>query len=133
MEGAERQERLAAHQPDRREPGRDGRPRRAGQALVDLVLEEIGRLVEQVEFDEAVCEAPDDLVPAPTDGRQLLEVEVERQGLDAGELAAFGAQQQLLQELARILLQRRVAGCFGNRPFARRAMANMSRQRCAWP
>ena len=72
--GAQRRDRpvrLAVGQIDHREPCRDLRARRALQPLVDLVLQEFGGLVEQIDRDQPVGEATDHLVAAPADRRQF--------------------------------------------------------------
>jgi len=81
----EGERRLAVEEPDGGETRRHGGPRRSRQALVDLVLEEFARLIEQVELDETVGEPAHDLVAAPADGRELLEIEVKGERVDARE------------------------------------------------
>ena len=70
------------------EPGRDRARGGAVEAVVDLVLQQVGGLIEQVERDQPVGEAADDLVSPPADRREFLEVEKERERVDRGRAIA---------------------------------------------
>src|SRR6185437_1911259 len=54
--------RLAVGQVNHRQAGCDLRPRRALEAVIDLVLQELGGLIEQVDRDQPVGETADHLV-----------------------------------------------------------------------
>ena len=81
--------RLAVGEIDHREPRRDLRARRAFEALVDLVLQELGGLVEQVDRDQAVGEPADHLVAAPADRRQLAELVEHAERIDRRQVVAL--------------------------------------------
>ena len=51
--------------------------------------EQIAGLIEKIELDQTVGEPANDLVAAPADRGELLEIEIERQCIDAGEGLAF--------------------------------------------
>ena len=63
--------RLAVGQIDHGEPRRDLRARRALEPMVDLVLQEFGGLIEQVDRDQPIRQPADHLVAAPADRRQF--------------------------------------------------------------
>ena len=69
---------LAVGQIDHGKAGGDLRARRAFQPLVDLVLQQFGRLVEQVDRDQPVGEPADHLVAAPADRGQFAKLEEHR-------------------------------------------------------
>ena len=82
---------LAVGEIDHREAGCDLRPRRAFEALVDLVLQELGGLVEQIDRNEALGEPADHLVAAPADRRQLAELEEHAERVDRRQIVALRA------------------------------------------
>ncbi|GJE45251.1 hypothetical protein AEGHOMDF_4445 [Methylobacterium soli] len=114
VEGFERLQRLGIHQADRREPGRHAGAGGAREAVIDLMLEQLGRRIEEVELDQPIREAAHDLVAPPADRREFLEIEVERHGLDPRESAAALAQEQVVEQRLRLRVQgaarRRVRG-----------------------
>jgi hypothetical protein len=61
-------------QVDHCEPRCDLRARGALQAVVDLMLQQLRRLVEQINRNQAVGEAADHFVAAPADRRQFAKV-----------------------------------------------------------
>ena len=65
--------RPAVRQIDHRQARRDLRAGRALQTIVDLVLQQVGGLIEQVDRNQPVRKPADHLVAAPTDRRQLAE------------------------------------------------------------
>ncbi len=81
--------RLAVHQIDHRKPGRDLRARGALQPMVDLVLQQLGRLVEQIDRDQPVGEPPDHLVAAPADRGQLAEIVEQAERIDRRQRIAL--------------------------------------------
>ena len=58
---------------DHGELRRDLGARRAFEAVVDLVLQELGGLIQEIDGDQAVRQPPDHLVAAAADRRQLAE------------------------------------------------------------
>ena len=75
--GAQRRDgavRLAVGQVDHGQARGDLRARRALQPLVDLVLQEFGGLIEQVDRDQPVGQPADHLVAAPPDRRQFADI-----------------------------------------------------------
>ena len=95
---------LAVHQIDHREAHRDLRARRALQAVVDLVLQQLGRLVEQVDRDQPVGELADHLVAAPADRRQVAEIVEQAERLDRRQRVALAAEEQRVERLRRLVL-----------------------------
>lgn len=106
LDRLQRRLRLAVHEPDRREPRRDGCPGSAGQAVLDLMPEQIAGLIEKVELDQTVGQPANDLVAAAADRGELLEIEIERERIDAGEGLAFSREEQILEEAPGIFVQR---------------------------
>ncbi len=62
---------LAAGQIDHGQARRHLRARRALQPVIDLVLQQLGGLIEQIDRDQPVGEPADHLVAAPPDRRQF--------------------------------------------------------------
>ena len=89
--------RLARHQIDDREPHRDLRARRALQAIVDLMLQQLGRLIEQVDRHQPVGELADHLVAAPADRRQIAEIVEQAERVDRRHRVALAAEKQRLE------------------------------------
>ena len=100
----ERAVRLAVHQIDDREPGRDLRARGALQAVVDLVLQQFGRLVEQIDRHQPVGEPADHLVAAPADRRQLAEIVEQAERLDRRQRVALAGEEQAVEGRRRLVL-----------------------------
>ena len=96
--------RLVVHQIDHREPRRDLGPRHALEAVVDLVLQEIRRLVEQVHRHQPLRELADHLVAAPADRRQFAVVVEQAQRIDRRQRIALAGQEQRVERLGRLLL-----------------------------
>ena len=97
--------RLAVHQPDHGQPGGDGRPLRAGNAVVDLMLQHLRRLVEKVELHQPVGQPPDDLVAPPAHRHEFLEVVEQRHDFAAAERGALAAGEQLVEMLGGFVMQ----------------------------
>jgi hypothetical protein len=74
--------RLVVHQIDHREPRRHLRARGALQAVVDLVLQKLGALVEQIDRDQPLGELADHLVAAPSDRGELAEIVEQAERID---------------------------------------------------
>ena len=70
------------------------------------MLEQIAGLIEKVELDQTVGQPAHDLVAAAADRRELLEVEIERERIDAGEGLALAREEQVLEEPPRLVVQR---------------------------
>ena len=95
---------LAVHQVDDGEARGDLRARRALQAVVDLVLQQFGRLIEQIDRHQPVGELADHLVAAPADRRQLAVIVEQAERLDRRQRVAFAAQEQALEAHRRLVL-----------------------------
>ena len=95
---------LAVHQIDDREPGRDLGARGALQAVIDLVLEQFGGLVEQIDRHQPVGEPADHLVAAPPDRRQLAEIVEQAERLDRRQRVALAGQEQAVEGHRRLVL-----------------------------
>ncbi len=104
LQGGDRALRLAVHEVDGGKAGRDLGARGAVQAVVDLVLEQFGRLVEQVDGDQPVGQAPDHLVAAAADRRQFAIIVEYGQRLDRLERVAFGGEEQAVEGRRRLVL-----------------------------
>ncbi len=90
---------------DHRQAGSDVRLGRAGQAVVDLVLQEVARLGEQVELNEALGEAADHLVAAPAGRGEVLEVEIERDRVEARDRIALVVEEQGFEARPRLVVE----------------------------
>ena len=101
---AERPVGLAVHQVDDGEPGRDLRARGALQPMVDLVLQQLGGLVEQIDRDQPVGEPADHLVAAPADRRQLAEIVEQAERVDRRQRIALAGEEQGVEGLGRLVL-----------------------------
>ena len=66
--------------------------------MVDLVLQELGSLVEQIDRDQPVGEPADHLVAAPADRRQLAEFIEHAERIDRRQVVALGAQEDLREQ-----------------------------------
>ena len=95
---------LAVHQIDDRQPRRDLRARGALQPMVDLVLQQLGRLIEQIDRDQPVGEPPDHLVAAPADRRQFAEIVEQRERLDRRQRVALAGEEQAVEGRRRLVL-----------------------------
>jgi len=93
--------------------------------------EQIAGLIEKVELDKTVGQPANDLVAAAADRGELLEIEIERQCIDAGEGLAFSGEEQVLEEAPGIFVQRAREVVVREDREARRAAVNASRQRPA--
>ena len=105
--GAQRGDReigLAVGQIDHGELRRDLRARRAFEALVDLVLQELGGLVEQIDRHQPVRQPPDQFVAAPADRRQLAELVEHGERIDRRQVVALLAQKNLRKQRRRLVL-----------------------------
>ena len=114
--GAQRRQRpvgLAVHQINDRKPRRDLRARGALQAVVDLILQQIGGLIEQVDRDQTVGEPADHLVAAAADRRQLAKVVEQRQRIDGRHRIALAGEEQRSKVAAASSWMRRVMSEFG--------------------
>ncbi len=96
-QGRERAIRLAVHQIDGREAGGDLRPRGALQPVVDLMLQELGRLIEQIDSDQPVGEPPDHLVAAPADRGEVAEIIEQRERVDRRQPIALAGEEQVVE------------------------------------
>ena len=104
---AQRRQRIlgfAVHHVDHREPRGDLRARRALQAVVDLVLQQLAGLVEQIDRDQPVGEPPDHLVAAPADRGQLAEIVEQRERVDRRQRIALPGQEQAVEGRHRLFL-----------------------------
>ena len=104
---------LAVHQIDHGQPRRDLRARRALQAVVDLVLQQLGRLIEQIDRDQPVGQPPDHLVAAPADRRQFAEIVEQAERLDRRQRVALPARNRLSKVAAASSWMLRVSSEFG--------------------
>ena len=99
--------------------------------MLNLVPEQIAGLIEKVELDQTVGQPANDLVAAAADRGELLEIEIERERIDAREGIAFSREEQVLEEAPRIFVQRAREVVVREDPLARRAAMKASRQRPA--
>ena len=67
--------------------------------VVDLVLQQLGGLVEQVDRSETVGKTPDQLVAAAADRRQLAELVEHPERLDRRQLVALWSQKDLREQV----------------------------------
>ena len=95
---------LAIEQIDHRKPGRDLRARRALQAVVDLMLQQLRRLIEQIDRDQPVGEPADHLVAAPADRRELAEIVEQAERIDRRQRVALAGEEQLVEGRRRLVL-----------------------------
>ena len=93
--------------------------------------EQIAGLIEKVELDQTVGQPANDLVAAAADRGELLEIEIERERIDAGEGLAFSREEQVLEEAPVSSCSARVRSWSGKIREARRAAVKASRQRPA--
>ena len=93
--------RLAVGQVDHGQARRHLRPRRTLEPLVDLVLQQLGRLVEQVDRDQPLGQTPDHLVAAPADRRQLAVFVEHAERVDRLHVLALGAEIELREQRRR--------------------------------
>ena len=104
--------RLAVHQIDHGEPRRHLRARGALQAVVDLVLQQLGGLVEQIDRNQPLGEPADHLVAAPADRGELAEIVEQAERVDRRQRVALAGEEQRVEGLGRLVLdaarQRRV-------------------------
>ena len=82
LQGGDRALRLAVHQIDDGQARRDLGARPALQAVVDLVLQQFGGLIEQVDRHQPVGEAADHLVAAESDRGEVAIVVEQAERLD---------------------------------------------------
>ena len=68
------------------------------------MLEQLGRLVEQVDRDQPVGQPADHLVAAAPDRRQLAEIVEQRQCLDGRHGIAFAGEKQRIEGCRRLVL-----------------------------
>ena len=100
--------RLVVHQIDHGKPRRHLGARGALQAVVDLVLQQLGALVEQIDGDEPLGELADHLVAAPADRGELAEIVEQAERVDRRQRVALAGEEQRVEGLGRLLLD--VAG-----------------------
>ncbi len=97
IEGGNRPVGLAIHQVDDREPRRHLGARGPLQAMVDLVLQQFGRLVEEIDRHQPIGHAADHLVAAPSDRRQLTEVVEQAERVDRRHGVAPAREEQRVE------------------------------------
>ena len=106
--------RLVVHQVDHGEPRRDLGARCALQAVVDLVLQQLGGLVEQVDRYQPVGEPADHLVAAAANRSQIAKVVEQAQRFDRRQLIALPARNRPSKVFAASALMWRVIYEVGN-------------------
>ena len=79
---------------------------RALQAVIDLVLEQFGGLVEQIDRHQPVGEPADHLVAAPPDRREIAEIVEQAERFDRRQRVAFAAEEQAVEGHRRLVLDR---------------------------
>ena len=84
----ERAVRLAVGEIDHRQARGDMRARRAVEPMLDLVLQQLARLVEQIDRGKTIGKTADHLVAAPADRRQLAKLVEQRQRLHRRHIVA---------------------------------------------
>ncbi|MGY3119463.1 hypothetical protein ACVWXQ_003400 [Bradyrhizobium sp. S3.14.4] len=77
----------------------------AFEPMVDLVLQQLGGLVEQVDRGETVGETADQLVAAAADRRQLAELVEHPERFDRRQLVALGPQEDLREQVGSEVLR----------------------------
>ena len=68
------------------------------------MLQQLGRLVEQVDRHQPVGEPADHLVAAPADRRQVAEVVEQAERLDRRQAVALAAEEQRVERRRRLVL-----------------------------
>jgi hypothetical protein len=66
--------------------------------VIDLVLQQFARLIEQIDADQPVRQPPDHLVTAAADRCQIAKLVEHRQRFDRRKLVALGAVVNLLEQ-----------------------------------
>ena len=84
---------LAIHQIDDGKSRRDLRTRRTLQPMIDLILQKLGRLIEQIDRDQAVGEPADHLVAAAADRGQFAEIVEQSERIDRRQSVALSRQE----------------------------------------
>ena len=72
--------------------------------MIDLVLQEFARLIEQIEGDQTIREPPDHLVAATANRSQVAKVVEHRQRIDRRKIVAFRAEEELGEQRRRVIL-----------------------------
>ena len=106
LQGGDRAFRLAVHEIDDGEAGRDLRARAALQAVVDLVLQQFGGLVEQIDRHQPVGEPADHLVAAPPDRGEIAVIVEQAERFDRRQRVGFAAEEQAVEGHRRLVLDR---------------------------
>ena len=96
--------RLAVAQVDHGKARRHLRAGGALQPLVDLVLQQFGGLVEQVDGGQPVRQPPDHFVAAPADRRQFAKLVEHRERVDRLHVVALRAEKELGEQRGRRIL-----------------------------
>jgi hypothetical protein len=96
---------LAVHQVDQRQVGGDLGARHPVQAVFGLVLQQLGGVVQQVDGDQPLRQAPDHHVPVIAHGRQLTEVVEQGQGLHRLHAVRPAVQEQLAEDVGGLVVQ----------------------------
>ena len=104
---------VAVHEIDNCQTRRDLCPRGPLQAVIDLVLKQFRRLVEQIDADEPIRKPPDHFVPAPSDRRQLAKIIEQAERLHRRQSVTFTAEEQAFESGGRLVLD--LAGHVGIR------------------
>ena len=127
MQRLERAVGLAPEQIDHRKPARDLRARGTLQAMIDLMLQQRGRLVEQIDGNQPVGEPADHLVAAPTDRREVAKIIKQAERFDRRQRVRLAAEEQGVEQRRRFVLgaadQIGVGPCRQRRPHRRQCVA----------
>ena len=95
---------LAVHQIDDGKPRRHLGARRALQTVIDLVLQQVGGLIEQIDRHQPVGKTPDHLVAAAADRRQLAKVVEQSERIDRRHGVALAGEEQRIEGRRRLVL-----------------------------
>ena len=90
--------RLAIGQIDHGEARRHLGPRRAFETAIDLVLQQLGGLIEQIDADQAIGQLADHLVAAPADRGQLAKAVEDAERVDRRQVIGLAAEEQLREQ-----------------------------------
>src|SRR5689334_8367399 len=89
---------------DHGEPDGDLRARGALETMVDLMLQQLGCLIEEIDRHESIRKPADHFVTAPADWRQFAKVIKQAERLDRREGVALASQKEIIERRRGIVL-----------------------------
>ena len=114
--------RLAVGEIDHRQARSDLRTRGAFEPLVDLVLQELGGLIEQIDGHQPIGETADHLVAAPADRRQVAIFVEHSKRVDRRKVVALRTEKELRKQR-----RRRILALAGNLQIGRQKIGDPHR------